>query len=71
MSVLELHILLIMLNPVKSLSWSPNSTHLSFTTNTGRMFLWSLEGASVCDIPNKGFSANNIMWSSDGKSLLL
>ena len=37
------------------------------------MFIWSLSGASVCDIPqdSKEFNVNKVMWNPSGKSLIV
>lgn len=70
---LSLHIILIQLQPIKWAAWSPVSLHLAFCTGTSRLYMWSLEGASVCDVPleSKDFHVNKIKWSADGQSMLL
>lgn len=73
MSSLELSNLLVHYTPIKSVSWSPKSAHLAFSTGTAQVFLWSREGASVCTIPieAKGFSVHRVQWNPDGKSLMV
>lgn len=73
METLALHIILIQKQPIKSVSWSPKSLHLAFSTSAARLFLWSLDGASVCDVPTdlSVFNVNKLGWSSDGQSLLI
>ena len=42
-------------------------------TGTSRLFLWSFEGASVCDVPleNKDFKILKLKWSANGENILL
>jgi len=49
-----LNVVLIHFDPVKSLDWSTKTNHLVIATNTSRIFIWSVNGASVCDIPLEG-----------------
>ena len=58
---------------VKHIEWSPKSLHLAFCTGSGRLFLWSAQGASVCEVPleSKDFKVNKIKWSQDGSSLII
>ena len=64
---------LIQISNVKNIEWSPRSSHLAFCTGTGRVFIWSAEGASVCEVPveYKDFKANRVRWSGDGRSLIV
>jgi len=73
MTTLTLHVVLIQFHPIKSVAWSPKTQHLAFSTGTGRIFLWSEEGASVCDIPieNRQFNVQKIQWNPEGDSILL
>ena len=73
MIALRLHILLVHFGPVKHMAWSPKTTHLVFCTGTPRIFIWSLGGASVCDIPleTSDFGVNKVKWNPNGKSILL
>jgi WD40 repeat protein len=73
METLALHILLIQKQPIRAVSWSPKSLHLAFSTGTARLFLWSLDGASVCDVPadSAEFHLNKLNWSPDGQCLLI
>lgn len=48
---IALSVVLLHLQPIKAISWSPRSLHLAICTGTSRVFLWSEEGASVCEIP--------------------
>lgn len=73
LSTLSLSVVLIHLEPVKSLDWSSKSNHLVISTNKPRIFIWSVNGASVCDIPLEGqdFNVNKVKWNPDGKSILV
>lgn len=73
LSTLSLSVVLIHLEPVKSLDWSSKSNHLVIATNKPRIFIWSINGASVCDIPleRQDFNVNKVKWNPDGKSILV
>lgn len=47
LSTLGLSVVLIHFDPVKSIDWSKKSNHLVITTNSPRIFIWSVNGASV------------------------
>lgn len=72
-SSLSLHTLTLQTSAIKHLEWSPKSLHLAFCTGTGRLFFWSTEGASVCEVPleSKDFKVNKFRWSPDGSALLI
>lgn len=72
-NTLKLKSILIHLNPVKNFSWSSKSNELAICTGNGKIYFWSHDGASVCDLPYEGkiFNIQKIQWSSDGKYLLL
>jgi WD40 repeat protein len=46
-SALRLTVVLIHFDPVKSLDWASKTNHLVIATNTSRIFIWSVNGASV------------------------
>ena len=70
---LNLNVLMIQLFNIKHIEWSPKSNHLAFCTGTGKLFLWSSQGASVCEIPLeiKDFRVNKIQWANNGNSMLI
>ena len=41
---------------------------LAFTTGTKRLYIWSEDGASVCDLPFEPheFKASTVIWAPDG-----
>lgn len=60
-NTLSLKTVLIQLQPIKNFTWCDNSEYLLFCTGAPRVFFWSKEGASVCDIPfGKIFSLDKI-----------
>lgn len=73
MTTLELSILLIHFAPVKSMKWSTRSTHLVMCSGSQRIFIWSLSGASVCDIPTDtaSFNVQRVEWNPNGQSILV
>mmetsp|Transcript_31906 Transcript_31906/g.5776 ORF Transcript_31906/g.5776 Transcript_31906/m.5776 type:complete len:107 (+) Transcript_31906:928-1248(+) len=73
MNTLSLHVILNQILPIKSIEWSPKSIYLAFCTGNNRIYFWSLEGASVCDVPvdNDEFKVMKVKWAKDGKSLIL
>lgn len=70
---LSLNVLMIQLLNIKSLQWSPKSLHLAFCTGAGRIFIWSAEGASVCEVPleSKDFKVTKVKWTPDGTALVI
>jgi WD40 repeat protein len=47
MTSIELSVVLVQFEPITSAAWSPATTHLAFSTGNERIYLWSLEGASI------------------------
>jgi len=58
---------------VKDAEWSPRNQLLAFTTGTKMIYLWSDDGASVCDMPfdESEFRAQSLKWSPDGQCLMV
>ena len=73
MHTMQLSAVLLQLAPVKSMAWSPSSSHLFFSTGSARLLIWSPEGASVCDFPldSAHFEVNRVKWNCDGRSLVV
>ena len=69
----SLRAVLIHQNEVKSIVWNPLMMYLVCCTGTNRIFLWSPEGASVCDLPqeNKDLKVMKIIWNPDGRNMVL
>mmetsp|Transcript_1916 Transcript_1916/g.188 ORF Transcript_1916/g.188 Transcript_1916/m.188 type:complete len:88 (+) Transcript_1916:786-1049(+) len=71
---LELKYVLNHLNPVKTFIWNTNSTVLAISTGKSKIFFFSPDGASVCDLPFEGgkpFNVNKLLWSEDSRSMIL
>lgn len=66
---------LICLSPIRSLAWAPTRPMLVVATAGGYLYMWSEEGAAVCEIPKNDqdalFSVLRIKWNSSGSALLL
>ena len=74
MTSMELAVVLVQFEPITSAAWSPKTTHIAFSTGTERIYLWSNEGASICDVPveaRKGFGVQKVRWNEQGECLLL
>ncbi|TPX37741.1 hypothetical protein SmJEL517_g00601 [Synchytrium microbalum] len=66
--------LVIQLNPIKSVKWSPiNPQVFAFTCGTSAIYLWGGEkvGCDVVEIPAVNFNVTQFKWSPDSKSLTL
>lgn len=66
------------LHSIKDADWSPRNNLLAFTTGTKMIYLWSDDGASVCDMPfgnfyldENDFSSHKLKWSPDGQCLMI
>lgn len=57
--------------PIRQLAWDPESERLLITTGSGKVYLWTPEGASCVHIPLPNFRAVGCAWCADGKAFLL
>ena len=48
---MSLNSLLVQKSTISDISWCPKSHNLNVSTNSNRLFLWSPQGASVCQVP--------------------
>jgi WD40 repeat protein len=59
-------------NQVNDISWAPNSLNLNVSSNDSKIFLWSLRGASICQVPSisqkENFKVTKIIWNQNGKN---
>jgi WD40 repeat protein len=69
---------LMLLAPIRSLAWSPTRPMLAIATGSGYLYLWSEEGAAVCEVPRTDedsreppFSVLKARWNATGSTLLL
>ena len=69
---LQLNTLLVQVNDVTSICWAPNTLNLNISSSDGKIYLWSLRGASVCQVPQmqnkESFKVSSIEWNSNGKN---
>jgi len=49
------------------MDWSAKTNHLVIATNTPRIFIWSVNGASVCDIPLEGQNEGQTSYNTKQK----
>jgi WD40 repeat protein len=57
---------------VNGVCWAPNSLNLNISSNENKIYLWSLRGASVCQVPplnqKEAFKVCEIIWNPNGKN---
>lgn len=70
---LNLIAVLINIQNIKTIAWSPIKNELVFCTGNGKLYFWSTNGAFVCDIPYecRNFNVLSLKWSSDGNYLII
>lgn len=73
MQTLSLKVILQHLQQIKYFSWSPTTNDLAICTGIGKIYFWSNEGASICDVPFEGrnFNVWTLDWSKNGSFLIL
>ena len=61
------------LNPVKSFVWCENTSNLAIAAGKNKVYFWSPQGCSVCDLPYEGrqLNVNKLDWSKNGKLMVL
>lgn len=64
--------LLLHKQPVKYITWKPNSSQLAICNQTNNLFLWSPTGCLVVQVPGKtDFKLQKMKWHPEGNKLLL
>lgn len=73
-----LEAVVVLLGSVRGFAWSPRKNMLAVTCGGGRVYLWSEEGAGICEVPREEhtqpeppFSVLRLKWNSTGSALLL
>ena len=62
---------------VKSIEWCPSHSVCAIATGNNRLYLWSEDGASLCDLPfGKGYleremAVGKLTWSRSGQFLVV
>jgi hypothetical protein len=74
---IKLRYVLIHKNSVKFIEWCTTHSVCAIATGNNRIYLWTEEGASLCDLPFGNFytdrelSINKLTWSPDGQGLIV
>lgn len=72
LNTISLNSLLMQKNSVNDITWAPTTLNLNISSNDGKIFLWSLRGASVCQVPQisqkENFRVTKIQWNPNGKN---
>ncbi len=55
---------------VTSLEWCPKTATLNVSTGSGKLYLWTIRVASVCQVPlnKESFNVCSTEWNPNGKS---
>ena len=73
----QLKSVLIHKNSVKNIEWCPTHTVCAICTGNNRVYLWTEEGASLCDLPfgifyvERELCVNKFLWSRSGMYLII
>jgi hypothetical protein len=62
------------LKAVKHFAWSPSNHILAIATENGKIYILTLDDASVCDVPIESklnIGINKVLWNVDGKSFII
>jgi len=71
---LSLFSVAVQLKPVKHFAWSPSNHILAIATENSKIYILTLDDASVCDIPIESklnIGMTKCQWNVDGKSFLI
>ena len=73
-STLKLHTVIVQLNNIKNLKWSPRENILLIVTDNSKLYTFTLDNVYIIELVsdiNNPFNATNLQWSSDGKSFIV
>ena len=73
-STLKLHTIIVQLNPIKNMKWSPKENILLIVTDNSKLYTFTLDNVYIIELVsdmNNPFSASNLQWASDGKSFIV
>jgi WD40 repeat protein len=64
--------LIVQKHEVLHLEFSPKLLNLNISTGDGKIYIWSPQGASICEVPinKQNFNVNEINWNPNGKSFV-
>lgn len=70
LNTLALNTILIQKHEVTAIQWCPKMLTLNISAGDGKLYIWTLKGASICNVPvnKENFTVNSIEWNPNGKS---
>ena len=73
-STLKLHTVIMQLNNIKNMKWSPKENILLIVTDNSKLYTFTLDNVYIIELVsdiNNPFNASNLQWASDGKSFIV
>jgi len=73
-STLKLHTVIVQLNNIKNMKWSPRENILLIVTDNSKLYTFTLDNVYIIELVsdmNNPFNASNLQWASDGKSFIV
>ena len=73
-STLKLHTVIVQLNNIKNMKWSPKENILLIVTDNSKLYTFTLDNVYIIELVsdiNNPFNASNLQWASDGKSFIV
>ncbi len=73
-SNLKLHTIIVQLNQIKNMKWSPKENILLIVTDNSKLYTFTLDNVYIIELVsdmNNPFNASNLQWASDGKSFIV
>ena len=71
---LKLHTVIVQLNNIKNMKWSPKENILLIVTDNSKLYTFTLDNVYIIELVsdmNNPFNASNLQWASDGKSFIV
>ena len=73
-SSLKLHTVIVQLNNIRNMKWSPKENILLIVTDNSKLYTFTLDNVYIIELVsdmNNPFNASNLQWASDGKSFIV
>ena len=73
-STLKLHTVIVQLNNIRNMKWSPKENILLIVTDNSKLYTFTLDNVYIIELVsdmNNPFNASNLQWASDGKSFIV
>ena len=73
-STLRLHTVIVQLNTIKNMKWSPKENILLIVTDNSKLYTFTLDNVYIIELVSdmsNPFNASNLQWASDGKSFIV